>query len=194
MATISLYRGAQIRTLIDELARLRLTVFREWPYLYAGTFAEEREYLSTYARCPQSLAVVALDGDAIVGASTALPLADAHAEFSGPFRQAGEGVDVYFYLGESVLQHEYRGQGIGKRLMAERLAEGRQQGFSRAAFCAVDRDPADPRRPADYRPLATFWQRYGFTRQPHLQARFRWPEVDGEGEPEHQLTFWTASL
>ncbi|MFT9091649.1 MAG: GNAT family N-acetyltransferase, partial [Gluconacetobacter sp.] len=56
----------------DDLARLRITVFREWPYLYDGADPlYERQYLEVYLRSPQAAAIVARDGGGrIVGAST----------------------------------------------------------------------------------------------------------------------------
>ena len=41
--------GAAVRAAIPELARLRVAVFRDWPYLYDGSEDYERRYLATYA-------------------------------------------------------------------------------------------------------------------------------------------------
>ena len=38
--------GDDIRTVLPDLARLRMEVFREWPYLYDGSLAYEEDYLS----------------------------------------------------------------------------------------------------------------------------------------------------
>ena len=66
--------GPDARELVDELAQIRIRVFREWPYLYAGSLSYERGYLTTYFDCAEALVLVARDNDKIVGASTALPL------------------------------------------------------------------------------------------------------------------------
>ena len=68
--------GEGLRRYVPDLARLRIQVFRDWPYLYEGDEAYERTYLETYIRSPRSVVVLALDGGRAVGASTALPLAD----------------------------------------------------------------------------------------------------------------------
>ena len=63
--------GAQMRERLEDLARLRITVFRDWPYLYEGTMEHEREYLPRYPDAKTGTLIVARDGDTIVGASTA---------------------------------------------------------------------------------------------------------------------------
>ncbi len=50
---------------IDDIARLRIAVFREWPYLYDGDLDYERQYLGRYAQSPGSVCVAAYDGDRI---------------------------------------------------------------------------------------------------------------------------------
>src|SRR3546814_19713686 len=51
--------GAEAAAHIGELARLRMTVFRAFPYLYDGDPAYEARYLATYLRCPRAVVVVA---------------------------------------------------------------------------------------------------------------------------------------
>ena len=48
---------------LDDVARLRMRVFRDWPYLYTGDPAYERDYMAAYARSPRSVCVLAFDGD-----------------------------------------------------------------------------------------------------------------------------------
>ena len=67
--------GAAVRDHLDAVAALRIAVFRDWPYLYDGDAAYEREYLDAYASSPDSVFVLAFDGDAVIGTSTGLPLA-----------------------------------------------------------------------------------------------------------------------
>ena len=78
------------RVVLEPLAQLRIAVFREWPYLYQGSADYEMRYLDTYVRCPRSLAVLVWDGPDCVGASTALPLADADEATRAPFATSAE--------------------------------------------------------------------------------------------------------
>lgn len=187
--------GAGIGPWLDAVARLRIAVFRDWPYLYAGDLAYERGYLQAYARSPDSVFVLAFDGDAVVGASTGLPLADDTAEFQRPFLDAGRPVEDVFYFGESVLLPSYRGQGLGHRFFDEREAHARALGrFAWTGFCAVDRDPADPRRPAGHRGNEAFWTKRGYVRQPGLKVHLAWQEIGEPAPTDKPLTFWLRPL
>ncbi len=185
--------GEEVRAWLADAARLRISVFREFPYLYQGSEAYEREYLDRYACCPGAVMVLALAEGSVVGVSTGLPLADADEAFRRPF--AGEAVEEWFYFGESVLEPAWRGRGIGHRFFDEREAHARGLGFSKAAFCAVVRPENHPLRPAGYRSHDAFWGRRGFVKQPSMTARLAWEQVDSEGkEVTNELVFWTRSL
>ena len=100
MSAISLHcaTGAAIEPYLADLARLRIHVFRHWPYLYEGSVDYEMQYLTTYLRTPRSICVMAQVDNEIVGASTGLPLSDETAEFQGPFYPLGGTLHVYFIL------------------------------------------------------------------------------------------------
>jgi len=188
------FSGRDATPYLDEVAMLRIAVFREWPYLYDGDRDYEREYLAAYAASPDSVCVLALDDGRVVGASTGLPLADDQAAFQRPFLDRGEDVSRIFYFGESVLLPAYRGRGLGHAFFDHREAHARALGrFETAAFCAVDRDPDDPRRPAGHRGNEAFWTKRGYARGEGMTMHLEWNEI-GRGEVSHALTFWTRAL
>ena len=85
---------------------------------------------------------------------------------------------------------EYRGRGIGHAFFDRREAHAQALGrFRWTAFCAVDRDAEDPRKPPEYRPNDAFWAGRGYARQPGMTMRLPWNEA-GRGEIGHALTFW----
>ena len=55
--------GEEIKAVLPDLARLRIIVFRDWPYLYDGTLEYEQEYLAKLAAAKGAVCVVARDGD-----------------------------------------------------------------------------------------------------------------------------------
>ena len=172
--------GADAQPYIDRLAALRIAVFRDWPYLYDGDRAYEEKYLATYARSLRSVFVLALDGDQVVGASTAMPLAEQPDSFQQTFREHAIDPATVFYFGESVLLPAYRGQGIGHRFFDEREAAARRFGFAMTAFCAVERDAGDPRKPAGARSNEVFWTQRGYRRSDDMFCELEWQEVAPE--------------
>src|SRR6218665_1170204 len=188
---IELRTGRDIAPFIDDMARLRISVFAAFPYLYEGTIEYEKDYLATYARSKDSLFVLPLDGEAVVGASTGIPMADETEAFKVPFVSAGFDPARIFYFGESVLMPAYRGQGIGVRFFEEREAHARRLGgIDLCAFCAVERSLDHPARPAGYEPLDAFWNRRGFRHHPQLRTSYVWRDIGEADETAKPMSFW----
>jgi GNAT superfamily N-acetyltransferase len=179
---------------LPALTSLRVSVFREWPYLYEGAIDYESDYLETYASCPRALLVIARAGAEVVGAATSLPLEDETPAIQAPFLSAGLTVGDYYYFGESVLLRAWRGRGIGDEFIRRRQDEAVRGGFRHAAFCAVERADDDPRVPVDYVPLHAFWGRRGFVRRPDLATTFSWKEIGETTESSKPMVFWTKQL
>lgn len=187
--------GRRIADSLPALARLRITVFRDFPYLYAGSEDYERSYLQTYIDAPDSVMVLVFDGEELVGASSGIPLVDEVADLRRPFEQAGHPVERVFYCGESVLLPAYRGRGLGVRFFEEREAHARSLGrFDLICFAAVQRPAGHPHRPAGYVPLDDFWQRRGYRRRPDLTTTFSWQDLDEPSETPKPMMFWTKEL
>lgn len=194
-AAIEVVSGPSITPCIESVADLRIRVFRDWPYLYAGNMEYERDYLEHFQTSPDSVFVLALDGARkVVGCSTGLPLIDAHEEFRKPFADAQYTPDRIFYFGESVLEPAWRGRGIGHVFFDRREAQARSLGHELATFCAVVRPDDHPLRPLDYRSLDGFWHKRGYAPVEGLTARFAWHDIDTEGESDKTMQFWVKSL
>lgn len=186
--------GARLAAVIPALARLRITVFRDFPYLYDGNAAYEAEYLANFASADGAVIVVARDGAEIVGAATAAPLATQDAAWQAPLDAAGYDIDRTFYFGESVLLASHRRQGIGHAFFDHREAQARARGAAHAAFCSVMRAEDDPARPAHHHPLDLFWGARGYAPLPGVTASFDWKCVGEPSERSHTLQFWARAL
>ena len=188
--TLATLTGEALLAQLDTVARLRIAVFAEWPYLYAGSLDYERWYLSHLSRTPGAVVVLARVGGQAVGAATAMPLAGEHEAFGNAMRAAGQEPADWFYLAESVLLPAHRGQGIGHAFFNAREAEARRQGFGRACFCAVVRPEDHPLRDPAIRPLDGFWRARGYAPLDGAVARFAWPDIGEDAETEKPLQFW----
>lgn len=183
-------RGAALNELLDEVAALRIAVFRDWPYLYDGTMDYERRYLAPYVTSENAVVVGAFDGQKLIGASTGAPLADHAEDFGDALRDAGHDITSTFYCAESVLLPAYRGQGVGHAFFDHREAHARDLGFSHCCFCSVIRPADHPARPGAYRPLDSFWTARGYRPLPGVTARFAWKDVGSTEESIKTLQVW----
>ncbi|MCA0849000.1 GNAT family N-acetyltransferase [Salipiger thiooxidans] len=186
--------GAALDAALDEVAKLRIAVFRDWPYLYDGDLAYERRYLQSYRDSPGAVLVGAFDGDRLVGAATGTPMEDHADEFAAAFAGTGLDLGTIFYCAESVLLPEYRGRGVGHRFFDLREAHARALGRARSAFCGVVRPADHPLRPAGAAPLDPFWRKRGYAPLEGAVATFRWKNIDRTEETAHPLQFWIRDL
>jgi len=186
--------GAALEGALDDVARLRIQVFRAWPYLYDGDLDYERTYLQSYRDSDKAIVVGAFDGDRLVGASTGAPLTDHADDFAAAFEGTGLDLSQIFYCAESVLLPEYRGQGVGHKFFDQREAHARSLGFRKCAFCGVQRPADHPMRPDNYRPLDAFWRARGYAPLSGVIAQFSWKDIGEEGETLKPLQFWIRDL
>lgn len=192
--TVSRFKGKQILDYIEQLAALRIKIFREYPYLYEGNYEYEMQYLNTYVTSEEAIIVVAKDDDNIIGLSTAIPLQFETPEAQKPFLDLELPIEPFFYLGESVLLPEYRGSGIYREYFKEREAAAVAFGCQKTTFCGVVRDANDPRRPHDYVPLDNIWRHFSYERHPELCAYYEWQEIGASERTKKPMAFWIKEL
>ena len=182
--------GSEILDAVDDLARLRMTVFAEWPYLYDGDPEYEADYLREFMEAPDGVLVAACDGERIVGAATASPMWAQKAEFRAPFEERGIDTSTLFYFGESVLLPEYRGQGVGHAFFDHREAQALKCGAKAATFAAVIRPDDHPERPSGYVPLDAFWTKRGYAPVEGFVTELAWKEHGEADESPKPMQYW----
>jgi GNAT superfamily N-acetyltransferase len=187
-------RGPELVDALPDLARLRIEVFAEWPYLYDGDLQYEAHYLREFSTAPDAILVVASDQGRIVGASTASPMWAQKTEFRRPFDDRGLNTSRIFYFGESVLYPEYRGQGIGHAFFDHREAQARSCNAQTAIFAGVIRPEDHPSRPPGYVPLDDFWRRRGYAPVEGLVTHLAWRERGAEDATNKPMQYWRKDL
>ena len=187
-------RGEALEAALDDVARLRIAVFRKWPYLYDGTLEYERNYLTTYRDNPGALLIGAFEQGRLIGASTSTLMEDHAAEFAAPFKALGMPLTSILYGAESVLLEPYRGLGLGHRFIDLREAHARAMGRSHVAFCSVVRAPDHPARPQNARTNDAFWRGRGYAPLPGVLAEFSWKDVGADSESSKKLQFWMREI
>ena len=184
------YRGTDVAKIIEPLGNLRIDVFREYPYLYDGNITEEQKYLSRYVNIKDSLVLMAFEGNQIIGATTATPLIEELEDFRMPYENAGIDTAKTFYFGEAMLRPAYRGMGIYKTFMHERMQAAIQYGATMCTFLAVKRSDDHPLKPNNYQDLKPIWYHYGFVEHPEIQPQYLWKDFDQPEETRKPFTAW----
>ena len=192
--SVRVLSGADLESALDAVAGLRISVFRDWPYLYEGSKEYERQYLQTYRDSAGAILVGAFAGDRLIGAATGTPMEDHAADFAAPFVTTGVDLTRIFYCAESVLLAEYRSLGIGHRFFDLREDHARAMGRSHVAFCSVMRPDDHPARPPAYRSNHAFWEKRGYRQLPGVIAEFSWLDVGGAAQTKKPLQFWMREL
>lgn len=203
--SISTVRGAKTAPYHPDLARLRMDIFKDFPYLYEGNDSYEASYNALYGQSSNSLFVVIKAFNEVIGISTALPVSAMDTSIALTLKDAGYPAASGFYLGESVLSPHFRGRGLYKKMFALREEEAGLQGHSFTTFLSVVREMEHPLRPPNYVPHDTTWQSYGYTPiEAHIT--FAYPSVSlpdpqhvsGWSEQgairDHTLQFWVKEL
>ena len=191
---IKSFFGNEMFPYLDELAKLRIKIFSDFPYLYDGHLEYEKEYLKVYSNSEMSVLIAAFDQEKMIGAATALPLLDEADYVKEPFLNHQINMKDVYYFGESVLLSESRGLGIGHAFFDGREAAAKKFGFNKAYFCRVEREDDHPLKPKDYRPLDEFWIKRGYQKVAHLQSQFSWPDRGGKEETFKTMIYWMKSL
>jgi GNAT superfamily N-acetyltransferase len=193
--TVETLSGAALQKVLPALAELRISVFRDFPYLYDGTLAYEQDYLAQFAAGAGAVCVVATDGDRVVGASTGAPMAEHASEFGAPFLARGYDLLKLFYCSESVLLKSHRGLGLGHAFFDGREAHARKLGgFTHVTFSSVVRPADHPLRPADYQPLDAFWTKRGYQKADGIVGAYAWKDIDQAVETTKAMQFWIKAL
>lgn len=188
------FYGSEIENIISDLARLRIKVFYDFPYLYEGDFEYEKNYLKIYPASNESAIVAVYDGNLMVGAASCIPLKDEADYVQAPFQNANYDLSKIYYFGESVLLKEYRGRGLGNIFFDEREKAALKFRYYITAFCGVKRPDDHPLKPDNFRPLDEFWKKRGYQKQENLVSSFSWLDIGDKEETKKPMIYWMRNL
>jgi GNAT superfamily N-acetyltransferase len=191
---VEVLTGAALEAALEDVARLRIKVFRDWPYLYDGDLVYERNYLQTYRDSAGAVLVGAFDGNHLIGAATGTPMEDHADDFASAFAARSEDLSQIFYCAESVLLPDYRGHGIGHRFFDLREAHARALGSATSSFCAVIRPTDHPMRPEHARDLGPFWRGRGYQPLEGAVVQYDWTDLGDNQQSSKPLQVWVKDL
>jgi GNAT superfamily N-acetyltransferase len=188
-------QGEKIIPYLDDLAKLRIAVFKEYPYLYEGDSAAEANFIKKYINCAHAILFVVLHDNKVVGVATGLPLEFEFDAIKQPFIDNNLIIKNIYYLGDQILLPEYRGQGIGKKFFTGMEAGIKNfNQYSCIAFCAIERDISHPKKPKNYQSLDEYYKKHGYKKHPELVAKIPWAEIGSAEKINHTLVFWLKNI
>ncbi len=184
--------GKDIKPYIKELAKLRIKIFREYPYLYDGDAAYEEKYLHDYSMHESNVCILLIDNSQIVGASTGMWLKHSDKEFQSCFLDKNIPIDNIYYFGEFIVYKSYRGKGAGRMLLEHSEKHAISLGAKTTALCTIERKekplPDDSCHP--YKPL---WRKLGYQPNSNLIIYYKWKEIDEDKASSKPMKFWIKS-
>lgn len=193
--TIHLLRGNESIPYLQDLAKLRILFYRNYPYLYEGNLTGEENYLRMYANSENALLAVAKKGQEIVGAVAGIALSETQEMHKKQWIQQQIPAENVFYLGEIVLLQEYLKSDLQEKLYQqfEKGVRGLKR-YDSIVVCEIERDPKDYKKPANSLSSEVRWDGRGFVRQPALNTYYSWKEVGDLEDTDHLMGFWSKEL
>lgn len=187
--------GPALRTYLHSIAKLRMDVFREYPFLEEPDLSLETARLKRYLASKESIAVLVFDNTTLVGVSLGIPLALEREEIQKPFLNRFHDISTYYYFGESVLLKQYRNRGISHHFFDVREMHVKHLlKYKHICFFDPVRPESDPFKPADYLPLHDFWRKRGYVHCTDLHCSLIWKGPNEDEPSEKALTFWIKDL
>ena len=185
---IEIFGGEKIKDVIDELGNFRITIFKEYLYLYDGNLDYERKYLSRYGNISDSILLLVRNKEGILGAATGIPLVNDEPEFTEPFKD--KNLDEIFYIGELMIRKDNRSKGIGTLLLKNMLDLIDKNQFKTVCLYTVDRGNNHPLKPDFYQSPDSLWRKFGFEKHSSHIVYFSWRDLGNVVETEKPMNVW----
>lgn len=189
------FTGSGLKTWLHPIAKLRMEVFKDYPWFEEPNLDQQTESLRKIASCKESISVLIFDNTTLVGASLGYPLNIEEPALLRPFRDRQLEIDSYFYFGESTLLKHYRGRGIGHHFFDAREAHvAHFKKYKHICFCTPNCPESDSSRPKDFVSPVDFWRKRGYIHHPEMKCLLFWNTLEKAHPSEHQMSFWIRDL
>jgi len=198
-AKLEVFIGNEINNNIDDVARLRIEEFRNFPYLYDGNLEYEKNYLKCYADDIKSTLALAKVNNTLAGVSTGIPLISNSEIVSGIdkiFLEHNLNPDSCYYYGEIIIKPEFRGIGLASLLYKAQDEVIKNWGYKQVCILTVVREIDHPMQPSDYKQKDGMWEHLGFKRLNIIQSH-HWPTIQPNGSVvniKNDLEFWIKDI
>ncbi len=192
-------QGDHLEQLIPEIAKARLELFKEFPYLYEGTYENESKYLKDFACNPKSIILTAHEGDKLIAFVTATAV-ESGFELTEAIKDLmqGQGIDTgkYFYISEMMVYPEFRSFELQNKLKKDIENYALKNNYSKTCFLSVFRENDHPLRPERYKEVSRLWK-FNKYHKTEISTEFEWNTVQKDSESKlmnNRLDLWEKEL
>lgn len=192
---IEVLKGKEISRYQEQFIQMRMAFYREYPYLYSGNKEFERKYFNMFIANADSRLIVAKEEEEVVGMIIGMPLKATMEDIQKPFKEMERPVDSIYYLGDILVPKNHKGEGIGSALYEE--FEGVVRGmkkYKEIDLYEIVRPTQHPRKPQDYKPLETFWEKRGYDLEADIRTQLSWKEIGEKQETPHSLIVYLKKV
>jgi len=159
--TLKLVESKDILPYLDHLAALRISIFREYPYLYDGDKEYEKHYLKKFSKAQDACIVLAIYEDKVVGALSGLAL-KAEDELIFKAWESDPDFERIYYISEILIDRTYRKMKLGSLLFKEFNQWIETKKYTKIVFATVERPDDHPLKPDTYQSPDNFWHKNGY--------------------------------
>ncbi len=189
------FTGSHLKSYLHPIAKLRMEVFKEYPYFEEPDLNHEIKYLEKIFSCKETIGVLIFDNTTLIGVSLGCPLTLEEAAIQNPILERHTTVDSYYFFGNSTLLKNYRSRGIGHHFYdAREMHVTQYKKFKHICFCVPDCSGLDANRPKDYVPLIDFWRKRGYIHHPEIKCTLSWKKLNETQTSNIPMSFWIKEL
>jgi GNAT superfamily N-acetyltransferase len=189
------FTGSGIKIYIPTLAKLRLEILKEYPFLCVGNFEEEKKNLRRLSQSKEAIIVLVFDGPKIVGMSTGLPMDEEPTALKKLLIEHDHRPADYYHFGEALLLKPYRGRGIGHHFFDLREAHVKHlKKYRHIALSTVVRPNDHPKRSRDYLEIENLWRKRGYVEQQRFKKEAAWPDIGETRSSKKEIALWVKDL
>ncbi len=193
--TCKAFVGSEAAPYWHDIAREHIDEFKKFPYLYQGSYEEEKAFLEHFFTSKKSLHLIVFNKEhEVVGISCSLPLSEEVQEVQEPFIKKGLDVTQYWYISEFIIEPEYRGQGLLRCFVTEHEKHAKAHNAAHMTFITIQRPIDHPLRPRNYRSLDQVWRHFGYEKMQDMHVKWEYLQIDSQKTEETTMDIWSKKI
>jgi hypothetical protein len=190
----AVFHGSECDKFKEFMIDLRVTLYRDYPYLYEADRKEEAEYMHWFLNLPKTFVAIAFCKEKPIAFVAGSDFTDFSEHFKGSieeFEKAGLVPSNYFYIADDLFEPEHPQQEILSTLV--HLMEIRVNEQNNYMFCWITEEhDSHPLKPENYKSASALWEKLGYQKS-NICIKFSYPTIQpdhSQKKEEHAFTYW----